>query len=255
MTQDFNVRFGDIWRIGPHKLLCGDSTEKVMVDLFLKDHKPKLCVTDPPYGINYKSKSSNDDLYRLKLKNDHIVNWSKAFKLSKADVLYVWFSYKHFDVVSRSISDASYDAKQMIVWIKNHFSLQHHFYHLQHEQCFVCVHENAKLTELWTGDRRQTSVWKIASIKPKDRIHPTEKPTGVYKIPILNHTIEGDYVIDMFAGSGAIFQACIETNRKGLGIELDPLQCDRILKRMTNFGCQINLETNLFKAPPKRLSS
>src|SRR3989338_1931547 len=165
MNQQFKVKFGDVWRMNQHRLLCGDSTERAMVEAFLDGYNPKLCVTDPPYGVNYQSKANNNELYQLKLKNDHIVSWADAFRLAKAPVLYVWFSFKHFDIVVRAINDSGYSAKQMIVWKKNHFSLQRHMYHLQHEQSLVCIKNGEKI--LWKGDRKQTSVWKVDSVKPK----------------------------------------------------------------------------------------
>ena len=247
MNNEVKVKFGDIWRMGPHRLLCGDSTERAMVEAFLEGYKIKLCVTDPPYGINYKSKCSNEELYKLKLKNDHIVSWGDSFRLSQAPALYVWFSFKHYDVVSRAIQDAGYDIKQMVIWVKKHFSLQHHLYHLQHEQCLVCIRHDAKTTDTWTGDRKQISVWNVDSVKPKDRIHPTEKPIGVYTIPILNHTLEGEAVIDLFAGSGVVFEACEKTNRTGLGIELCPEVSATILNRMSHLGCKVINEANLFE--------
>lgn len=246
MKNDFKVKFGDIWKMGSHRLLCGDSTEKEMIILFLKGYAPKLCVTDPPYGINYKSRCANEGLYKLKLKNDHIVSWGDAFQLSQAPVLYVWFSYKHYDVVSRAIQDAGYNLNQMVVWVKNHFSLQRHLYHLQHEQALVCVRQDAKTMDVWKGDRKQTSVWKIPSVKPKERIHPTEKPIGVYTIPITNHTLKGEAVIDLFAGSGAVFEACEQTKRVGLGVELDPAVCVSILHRMKKLNLEITRESNIF---------
>ena len=161
-------------------------------------------------------------------------------------VLYVWFSYKHYDVVSRATQDAGYDVKQMIVWAKKHFSLQRHLYHLQHEQCLVCIHRGAKTTKTWTGDRKQVSVWNVESVKHKERIHPTEKPVGIYTIPILNHTHEDEPVLDLFAGSGAVFAACEKTNRVGLGIELCPDASAIVLDRIAGLGCEVVREGNLF---------
>ena len=251
METKYNVKFGDIWQIGNHRLLCGDSTEKVMVEEFLKDKKPKLCVTDPPYGISYASKCASKELFKLKLKNDHIVSWGDAFRNAQAPVLYVWFSYMYFDIVSRSLLDSAYDIKQMIIWAKNHFSLQRHMYHLQHEQSLVCIKHGSKVLEHWTGDRRQTSVWNVPSVKHKDRLHPTEKPAGVYSIPIKNHTREGDIVLDIFAGSGVVFEAAERLGRIGYGIELCPKVCGLILSRMEKFGCDISLESNIFDFPIK----
>lgn len=246
MSHEYNVKFGDIWRMGSHRLLCGDSTEAALVDPFLDGFTSKLCVTDPPYGISYTSRCNSDALYQLKVKNDHIIGWGEAFRLSRAPVLYVWFSFKHYDFVSKAVLHAGYDLKQMVVWIKEHFSLQRHLYHLQHEQCLVCIRDGEMTTELWTGDRKQVSVWKVPSVKPKNRIHPTEKPAGVYTIPIVSHTKEGDCIIDLFAGSASIFEAAERTKRVGLGVELDPAQCGRILERMAKLGCHVALEANLF---------
>ena len=246
MNSQFKVNFGDVWTMGKHKLLCGDSTERAMVDAILDGHQPKVCVTDPPYGISYTSKCANEDLYRIKLKNDHIAGWGDAFRLSQSPVLYVWFSFKHYDVVSRAVQDSGYQIKQMVIWQKPHFSLQRHLYHLQHEQCLVCIHQDAKTADTWTGDRRQTSLWNVPSVKPKERIHPTEKPVGVYTIPILNHTEKGGSVLDLFAGSGAVFEAAEVTERQGLGIELCPDASARILSRMANLGLPVQRQTNLF---------
>ena len=251
MSQKFDVKFGDIWKIGKHRLLCGDSTEKSIIEAFLQKYTPKLCVTDPPYGVNYTSRCTNEDLYKLKVKNDHIVSWGDAFRLSEAPVLYVWFSSLHCDVVLRALRDAGYDPKQMIVWVKNSFSLRRHMYHVKHEQCLVSIKNGQKSTELWTGDRKQISVWKIDSVKPKERFHPTEKPMGVYEIPIHNHTKKGDRVLDLFAGSGTIFASCEKTKRIGLGVELDPSQCSRILERMNKLGCEVSFEASLFEKPHK----
>jgi DNA modification methylase len=241
-----DVKFGDVWKMGQHRLLCGDSTAKPMIDSFLAGANPKVCITDPPYGIHYSSRRTNNGLYQLKVKNDHAISWGDAFRSSQSPVLYVWFSFKHYDVVSRAVQDAGYEVKQMVVWKKRHFSLQHHLYHLQHEQCLVCIKQGVPTKDLWTGDRKQVSVWDVASVKAKDRIHPTEKPTGVYSIPICNHTNEGDSVLDLFAGSGAVFEACEEQRRVGLGVELCPNACARILTRMESLGCEVALEGNLF---------
>ena len=239
-------KFGDIWKMGNHRLLCGDSTEKIMMDTFLRESKPKLCLTDPPYGINYTARSNKDDLYKLKVKNDHIVAWGDSFRHSQGPILYVWFSFKKYEVVARSLQDAGYNISQMVIWAKKHFSLQRHFYHLQHEQCMVCVKEGVKVTEHWTGDRKQTSVWNVPSVKPKARIHPTEKPVGIYTIPIINHTNRGEIVLDIFAGSGSLFEAAQQTKRRGYGVELCPETCRLILKRMANLGCEVSLESNIF---------
>lgn len=246
MNKNYKVKFGDIWKIGDHRLLCGDSTESSIMEVFLNNLNPKLCLTDPPYGINFNSKSLSGKLRRIKVKYDHIATWGDAFRNCKSPVLYTWFSFKHYEVVARSLQDSGYSVKQLLVWIKNHFTLQHHFYQLKHEQCLLSILEDHPVKGLWTGDRKQTSVWNVPSVSPRNRIHPTEKPVGVYTIPILNHTKPGDLVIDIFAGSGVLFEAAEVTNRIGYGVELCPATCELILNRMADFGCEVTLERNIF---------
>lgn len=132
------------------------------------------------------------------------------------------------------------------------FSLQRHFYHLQHEQVLLCTRPDADQREIWLGDRKQISVWNVSNVARGQRIHPTEKPVGVYAIPIANHTDLGDEVIDPFAGSGVIFEACQDSGRIGLGVELCPLVCQRILERMAHLGLKPELDRNLFGPKPKR---
>lgn len=241
---DYTVKFGDVWRMGRHRLLCGDSTERAMVEEFLEGHRPKLCISDPPYGMDYSARSHSGGLYELKVKNDHVISWSDAFRCAESPVLYVWFNHKHYDIVARAIKEAGFEVKQMIVWVKNKFAFQRHYYHLRHEQVLFCVRRGER--KIWTGDRKQVSVWEAPTVRNKDRIHPTEKPTRVYTIPILNHTHEGDPVIDLFAGSGTVFAACEETRRTGLGIELSPKVCIDILCRMSRSGLEVEHEGNLF---------
>ncbi len=98
----YQVKFGDVWAVGSHRLLCGDSTEPAMMNAFLVDRQPALCVTDPPYGIGYSSKAGSDALHELRVRNDHYACWTEAFRTSGAPVLYVWFSFLCFDIVKRS---------------------------------------------------------------------------------------------------------------------------------------------------------
>lgn len=254
MSTEYKVKFGDVWSMGKHRLLCGDSTEKAMLNEFLTNNAPKLCLTDPPYGVNYSSRSTSWDLYKLKIKNDHVVSWGDAFKLSQSPVLYVWFSYKYYDITARAVQDAGYDIKQMVVWVKSHFSLQRHFYHLKHEQCLVCVKKGVKVSEHWKGDRKQVSVWNVPNVRLKQRIHPTEKPIGVYTIAMKNHTQKGDIVLDLFAGSGANLEAAHSIGRIGYGVELCSEACNKILARMENLGNKVSLESNIFN-PPLRSST
>lgn len=244
--ENFNVQFGDIWSIGHHKLMCGDSTENVMMKEFLKNYQPKVCVTDPPYGIDYTSKNNSNPMWNLKVKNDHITNWGQALKNAKAPALYVWYSFHGLEIVYKGLRDSGYEAKQTVIWIKNHFSLQRYLYQLQHEQCLVCAKPGSMVKGFWTGNRKQTSLWHAPTIKYNKRWHPTQKPIEVYTIPILNHTLENEVAIDLFAGSGTIFEACQSINRMALGVEICPQVCNIILNRMKRMNLPTSLERNIF---------
>ena len=253
------VKFGDIWKLGNHQLLCGDSSEEAMVNALLKTKKPVLMVTDPPYGVNYTNSKTrrfrNDkniidnneiSLSDIKIRNDHRSNWGKAISLSRSRIAYVWGPSTNIDVTTQSLRDANYKVRQSIVWAKNRFALTSHGYHWKHEVCFYSVKEGQ--TSTWTGDRKQTSLWEESVINPSERIHPTQKPIGLYLRPINNHTEKGDYVYDPFAGSGVLFVACEETGRKALGVELDPEYCSRIINRyQEQTGKKAKLVKNIFE--------
>jgi DNA modification methylase len=180
------------------------------------------------------------------MKNDHVVDWARAFVNARAPVLYVWFSFDKVDLARSAIESCGYTAKQQIIWLKNTVTPRQYQYLPTHETAILAIKEGATSKDIWIEKTREKTVWKIDSVAPCKRIHPTEKPLGVYTIPIANHTHEGDFVIDIFTGSGVLFAACHETNRIGLGVELCPVLCGRILERMETLGLEVKLERNVF---------
>lgn len=239
--MDVTVKFGDIWQIGKHKLLCGDASEKVMVDELMDGKLPVLMVTDPPYGVNYTTFSRkkanrelNDNdkkksLEEIKIRNDHRASWSKVFLLSNAQIAYVWHPSSVPDVCMQALRDGMYQVRQSIIWAKNRPALSRSAYHWQHESCLYAVRLGE--TANWKGDRKQRTLWNEPTPEPKDRIHPTQKPVGLYIRPINNHTDPDDLVYDPFAGSGVVFSACQETGRTGIGVEIEPAYCQKIIKK------------------------
>ena len=239
--MDVDVKFGDLWQLGKHKLLCGDASEKVMVDELMGQKSPVLMVTDPPYGINYTTLSrkkatrelSESDkkksLEDIKIRNDHRASWSKVFLLSNAQIAYVWHPSSVPDVCMQALRDGMYQVRQTIVWAKNRPALSRSAYHWQHESCLYAVRMGE--TANWKGDRKQRTIWNEPVPEPKQRIHPTQKPEGLYTTPILNHTEKGDLVYDPFAGSGVLLRACQETGRTGLGVEIEPAYCSKIIAK------------------------
>lgn len=236
--------------------MCGDSSAKVMVDRFLGDVEPRLMVTDPPYGVKYqvrdrKQASSklkdHEELEDIRIRNDHRTNWSASFAHSRAQIAYVWYPSTAPDVSIAALRDGMFEPRQTIVWLKNRATLSRSAYHWKHESCLYGV--RVGYTANWKGDRKQTTVWQVKGVEPKDRIHPTQKPLELYTKPIVFHTGPKEIVYDPFAGSGVIFSACQETGRIGYGVDLEPHYCQRIIERFElESGVQAEFERNIFES-------
>ncbi|HET9241522.1 MAG TPA: DNA methyltransferase [Oligoflexus sp.] len=233
------IKFGDLIKIGRHTLLCGDSSERAMLAPLFGDRLPVLMVTDPPYGVNFKVRDRKEPstvlaqgttLEELRIRNDHRASWSRAFYLSQARVAYIWHASTATDVALQAIRDGDYEPRQVIVWAKNRATLSRAAYHWKHESCVYAVRFGE--TANWKGDRKQTTLWEAEIPPGKDRIHPTQKPIDLYIRPTLNHTEKGDVIYDPFAGSGVIFAAAQETSRSAVGVEIEPIFCEKIIARM-----------------------
>jgi DNA modification methylase len=200
-----DVKFGDIWKLGEHTLLCGDSTEAAMIEE-VRSEQPVLTITDPPYGVSLGKNNKRDSrLVEIKIKNDHRMMWSKSFTNFNAPTLYCWVPSSS-DLAMHAILDAGYQIRQPVVWVKDQFTLHRQLYHWKHETCYIAT----KLGERtpWYGDRKQSTVWEEKKPRAKERIHPAQKPLGVYLLPINNHNKKCELVADPFAGSGNNFIAC-----------------------------------------------
>lgn len=245
MVQKLKIKTGDVLKLGNHRLLRADSTEEELIKEYLKAKKIKLCVTDPPYGVNYiasnrtkknREKKVKKNLVDVKIKNDHRASWSQAFSLSKAPILYVWYPSSIPDVCISAVREAGYDPKQTVIWTKNNFTLNRTAYHWKHESCSLSVKMGEKMN--WVGDRKQHTLWEEKIPMGKNRVHPTQKPIGLYTRPILNHTKKGDLVYDPFAGSGTLIEACEATGRAAVTVEYDLEYCRRIVKRWEDISSE-----------------
>lgn len=233
------IKFGDLIKIGKHTLLCGDASERAMLAPLFGDKLPVLMITDPPYGVNFKVRDRHEpattiakgsSLEDLRIRNDHRASWSRAFYLSQARVAYIWHAATATDVAIQAIRDGDYEPRQVIIWAKNRATLSRSAYHWRHEHCVYAVRFGE--TANWKGDRKQNTVWEAEVPLRSERIHPTQKPLALYTKPMLNHTDQGDVVYDPFAGSGVILAAAQETGRVALGVEIEPLFCEKIIDRM-----------------------
>ena len=243
-----NVNLGDLFILGNHRLLCGDSTKEEDVDRLLNGITPLLMVTDPPYGVEYNAEWRSDALKEKalspsrtgKVANDNRADWTDAWKLCRAQIAYVWHASQFADVVMKSLRDADFEIKQQIIWNKSVLAISRRAYHWKHEPCWYAI-RNGK-DQNWVGDRKGTTVWDAASpnnsmsgSKEEKTPHPTQKPALLYEIPIGNHTRPGDILYEPFGGSGTAIIACERMGRKCLTMELDPFYCFVILRRWAEF--------------------
>ena len=233
--EDPVSRPGDLWILGNHRLLCGDSTVATDVELVLDGVKPLLMVTDPPYGVEYdpgwRNQAGAAKTKRTgKVLNDDRADWREAWALFPGDVAYVWHGALHATTVAESLISSGFTIRSQIIWAKDRLVLSRGDYHWQHEPCWYAVKKTGK--GHWAGDRKQTTLWQIAN-KDQDAetIHGTQKPVECMRRPILNNSSPGQAVYEPFMGSGTTLIAAETTGRVCLGIELNPAYVDVAVER------------------------
>jgi len=242
LNKKWKVRTGDLWQIGSHRLICGDSTAAETVLRLLDGAKPNLMVTDPPYGVEYDAEwREGCDLgvgerSKGKVVNDDRDDWTDAYRLFEGDVAYIWHASQRCVPVGLNLMESGFDLRYQIIWKKQHFALSRGHYHWQHEPCWYVVRQG-KQAHWISEDRTQSSVWDISnnnSFGHEGAVeetfgHSTQKPLECMARPIRNH--EGD-VYEPFAGSGTTLVACQNLNRKCYAIEISENYCAVILERM-----------------------
>ena len=236
---------GDLWLMGEHRLLCGDSTKAEDVARVLGERKPLLMVTDPPYGVDYDPDWRNDAAQAGansmgapggraigRVSNDDRDDWSDAWRLFPGAVAYVWHSAIHCVNVARSLEHTHFVLRAQIIWAKSHLAISRGHYHWQHEPCWYGVRKGR--TANWLGDRSQSTCWSVPKPQASETGHSTQKPVEIMRRPILNHTVPGDAVYDPFLGSGSTLVAADLTGRVCYGLEIEPAYCDVIVTRWQN---------------------
>jgi DNA modification methylase len=247
LAAETRSQLGDVWLLGDHRLLCGDSTVATDVERLLAGQHPNTMVTDPPYGVkldmSWRDTAKPDGSKNNKnvVKNDDRADWYDTYTLFPGAIAYVWHASAFTDVVMANLRDAGFEVKQQIIWRKNAFVLGRSNYHWQHEPCWYAVKKGNKSN--WKGDRKQTTVWdcdapnRSGSASKDDKTeHPTQKPVELFSRSITHHTNPGEYIYDPFAGSGTLMIACEKTKRRALMMELDTKYCDVIIQRYENYS-------------------
>lgn len=239
------IRRGDLWRLGRHRLLCGNATNPEHVGRCLGKSIPSLCVTDPPYGVNYDPAWRNEQLNTRDSKrcraiaNDDQADWRTALQLFPGDVLYVFHSALRANQAFAQIEAIGFKPRSVLIWDKQRLILSRGHYHFRHEPILYAVRKGC--TANWTGDRKQVTVRPCKPIpacrnKRDETTHPCQKPVELLAGLIANHGQPGDAVYEPFAGSGSTLFACEETDRRCLAIELDQRYCREILIRWVRRG-------------------
>ena len=232
------VKMGDIWTVGRHRLMCGDATSAEDVAKLMDGKKANIIVTDPPYGVSFKS-SDGLSIQNDSLKGDEFYQFLlQAFKnmadnLTKGGAAYVFHADTEGLNFRKAFIDAGFHLAGCCIWVKNSLVLGRSDYQWQHEPVLYGFLQNGN--HPWYSDRKQTTIWNFD--KPKrNKNHPTSKPLDLLGYPIQNSSQANGIVIDTFGGSGSTMMACEQTNRICYMMELDEKYASVILRRYVEDG-------------------
>lgn len=240
---------GDIWLLGKHRIMCGDSTSIDAVQELMDGQLADLLLTDPPYNVSYEGKtkaalkiqndSMSDDGFRQFL-TDAFVSADSAMK--PGAVFYVWHADLEGYNFRGACKDAGWTVRQCLIWSKNALVMGRQDYQWKHEPCLYGWKDGAG--HLWAADRKQTTVLEFDRPQ-RNGEHPTMKPVALFEYQIFNNTKGQDIVLDLFGGSGTTLIACEKSGRVARLMELDPKYCDVIVTRWQTFtGHAATLESS-----------
>lgn len=246
--EDPKSKLGDIYQLGRHRLMCGDSTDVEAVKTLMGGQLADLLITDPPYNVDYSSKDYGGDKASKTRVNNEIQNDKMSdddFLLFITDVFtagrenmkngasfYCWYSDAATVEFMLGIKNAGLSVKENLIWVKNNIVLGRQDYQHKHEPCLYGWVENA--THSWYSDRKQTTILNFD--KPlSSQLHPTMKPIPLFDYQIKNSSKSGDNVLDLFGGSGTTIMACEQNGRNAYLMELDPRYADVIINRWEEF--------------------
>jgi len=233
------TQLGDIYQLGNHRLMCGDSTSVDAVTKLTSGGGVDMLLTDPPYNVAYEGKTKD----ALKIKNDNMENdqfrqflrdaFVTADLVMKAGaVFYIWHADSEGFNFRGACTDAGWKVRQCLIWKKSSMVMGRQDYHWKHEPCLYGWKDGAG--HLWAADRKQTTILEFD--KPsRSGEHPTMKPVALFEYQMLNNTKGGDIVLDLFGGSGTTLLAAEKHGRHARLMELDPKYCDVIVKRWEDF--------------------
>lgn len=232
-------KLGDVWLLGEHRLMCGDSTSLNDVATLMAGIEADLLITDPPYNVAYEGGTAD----ALTIMNDNMSNgefrqflrdvYASADSVMRPGAaFYIWHADSEGLNFRGAAADVGWQVRQCLIWNKNALVLGRQDYHWKHEPCLYGWKDGA--AHYWGSDRSQTTVLDFN--KPnRNGEHPTMKPVELFQYQIENSCKKGDVVLDLFGGSGTTVIACEKSHRRARLMELDPKYCDVIIKRWQEF--------------------
>jgi len=243
-----DIVIGDLFEIGEHRLLCGDSTQTDTFEKLMQGELADMVITDPPYNVAYEGKTKD----ALKIENDSMDNddfykflydfyTALTTAVRKGGAIYVWHASSEIINFAKAMVDAGWLLKQQLIWVKNSMVMGRQDYQWKHEPCLYGWLKGD--SHKWYSDRKQTTI--IEFDRPnRNAEHPTMKPIGLFAYQIENSSKIGDIVIDAFGGSGTAMIACEQLKRKARVIEYDPKYCQVILERMIKLDPTLKVKKN-----------
>lgn len=246
--SDTDIVLGDIFDIGHHRLICGDSTQTDTFEKLTEGVLADMVITDPPYNVAYEGKTKD----KLKIDNDNMGDkqfyqflydfYTACAAYSKpGGAWYVWHADSEGANFRQAMKDAGIMVKQCLIWLKSSMVMGRQDYQWKHEPCLYGWKEGA--SHNWYSDRKQTTILEFARPN-RNAEHPTMKPIELFSYQISNSSKQGDIVMDAFGGSGTTMVACEQLNRKAFMVEFDPRYCQVIVDRMKKLNPDIKIKRN-----------
>lgn len=247
VDDDFDVevpeeptsKLGQIYQLGNHRLMVGDSTDTKQVEALMGGQKADLLLTDPPYNVAYTGKTKE----AMTIQNDHqeadefydflfkVFNAAKD-NMKMGAAFYVWYASAEVVNFVSSLNASGMEVREELIWRKNSMVLGRQDYQWQHEPCLYGWNEGA--SHAWYSDRKQTTILNFDR-PTASKLHPTMKPVPLFDYQIKNSSKQGDLVLDLFGGSGTTMIACEQNGRHAYLMELDPKYADVIITRWEEF--------------------